>query len=149
MRTKRGKENGTAFPSPNNDIISGHLNFVNRYVVPGFCAVAPVVIVPVFRILSGRGADKPGALIGAVVYWQINDHPYPPLMGGGQQGFHVFKTAVLGVDLIIVCHIVLVGAGRRHDGHEPDSVKAHAGNIVQLFRHAIQVTDTVAFAVTE
>ena len=86
-------------------------------------------------------------LRGAVVNGKVKDHPDAQLVGSGKKCPEIIQRAVLGIHIIIVCHIIFVIGRRRHNGHQPDAVYAERGNIGKLIFHAAKIADAIPVAV--
>ena len=92
---------------------------------------------------------EPGMIHTGVVQHQIQNHPDIPLFALGQKKVKILHGAVLGVDIIVIHHIVFVIGAARVDGHEPDAVEAHVLNVIELRGQTLQVADAVTVAVAE
>ena len=46
-----------------------------------------------------------------MVEYKVNDDSYATLVCLGDEGFKVIKCAVIGINVVLVCHVILVICG--------------------------------------
>src|SRR4026209_104213 len=92
---------------------------------------------------------KPGVLAGGVVKHQIHDHLDVTLVRFFQKMFEIFHSSILGIDRVIVGHIITVIGRGWVDGHQPEAPDSQIVQIIQLFDDAVEIADAVAIAVTK
>jgi hypothetical protein len=79
---------------------------------------------------------------------QVEQHPEPAAVGGGEQPVEVLEGAVRGIDPGVVADVVAeVGHGGGVDRREPDRVRAEPGDVVEAPLDAGKVADAVAAGV--
>jgi hypothetical protein len=61
----------------------------------------------------------------------------------------IVKSTVIGMNSVVVGHVILVIGGRGMYGHKPYSVEAHFLDVVELGGNAVEVADTVIVGVEE
>ena len=86
-------------------------------------------------------------LHAGVVHHQIQDDADALFRAGGSQGIKILQGAERRGHGVIIRHVVMMIAGRRMDGRQPDVFCAQGGNIIQLPFHALQIAHAVAVAV--
>ena len=95
------------------------------------------------------GFPEPWMAVAGMVHYQVHNDPDTTLMGLVDQVLEILKRAVIGVDGIVVGYIVLVISGRGMDRHQPNAVKAHLLNVIQLSGNTVQIADTVVIGIIE
>ena len=93
------------------------------------------------------GIQEPWVLRGGVVDDKIDDYIDTTTMGFVNEVFEVVNCAVVGMDGIVVGHIILVVAGRRANGHEPDSSDTKPLQVIQFGSHSVDVANAIAVGV--
>ena len=78
---------------------------------------------------------------------QIDDDTNSAFMAGRNQGFEIIERSVLGIDRAVVLHIVFMITGAGHDGHQPEAVIAHVGDVVKPVHQAFEIADSVSVAI--
>ena len=123
--------------------------------------VTGVGIRPNIPVVIGRigtlSLDEPGMLVRSLPQADVEDRPDPARVGGFQQVAQVCQRAVLGVDILVIRHIIAMVRGRRIDQHQPDTRNTQVDSgvwvaiveIVQFLDDAFQVADPITVAVVE
>ena len=70
-------------------------------------------------------------------------------MALGKQGLVILQRPEAGVNRVVVIHIVLVVGVRGVHWGQPQLVKAHVADVVQLSANPVQVPDAIAVRVAE
>ncbi len=112
-----------------------------------------VIAVLAFRVLPG--ILKPRVLAAGVVHDQIQDHLHAPGMGFLHQLPEIFQSADLGVDGVVIHHIILVVGWGRVNGRKPDSrhTQIRCGfripiiEVIQALDNALQIPKSIAIAI--
>ena len=82
-----------------------------------------------------------------MVHHKIQHHPHAMGIACRNQLFKILQGTISRVNCFIVRHIVLVVAGRRMNGHEPQLLDTQAFQIVHPADDALQVPYAVPIAV--
>ena len=90
---------------------------------------------------------KPRMSVTAVVYHQIDNNANTALVCFVNQVFKVLKRAVIGIDRVIVGHVIFVIGGRGMNGHQPNAVVAHLLNVIELCGYTVEITDTIVVGI--
>ena len=103
------------------------------------------------RVLVGRKRAQvvrcraePRMRIGGVIKHQIKQDAHPTCVTLLKQGLIVLHRPEAGVNRTVVIHVVFViGVRGMHRG-QPQLVKAHVADVVQLFANTVQIPDAIA-----
>ena len=90
---------------------------------------------------------KPRMSVTAVVYHQIDNNANTALVCFVNQVFKVLKRAVIGIDRVIVGHVIFVIGGRGMNGHQPNTVKAHLFDVIELGGYTVEISNTVVVGI--
>ena len=120
------------------------------FVARGCLGEAVIVQVRAVQLALLNGLHRrqePGVPRGGVIHRQVDDDPDTPLMAFLHQRAEVIHRAILGIDGLVVRHVVLMVGRGGHDGHEPDAGVAHVGDVIQTLAHAVEIADAVAVGI--
>ena len=110
----------------------------------------PYVVVTVGVVLGFAGFLEPNALVGGVVQHLIHNDPDAHAVSLVQQHLEILQGAVIGVDIVIVGHIVAIIHHRGFvDGGKPDTIHTQLLQLGKLGHNALQITDAIAVAVAK
>ena len=113
-------------------------------------AVAPDVIVVIGVVTAFQRFPEPEMLIGAVVWYQIQDQRDTPVFGFPNECLHILHGAHGRINGPVVGHIVaVIHLGRLAYRRQPDAINAQFCQIVQPGNDAGQVAYTVAVGILE
>src|SRR5882672_11097537 len=108
---------------------------------------------PVPAAMRRRGVTQrllePGMPTRRVIQDEVDEHANLLLVCRRHERLEVVVRAVVRLDLVVVGDVVAVLARRFRDGHEPDTVGAQAGDVIELLRQTTQVADAIAVAVVK
>ena len=108
----------------------------------------PDIEITLWIILVGSGFLEPRMLRRRVVDHQIHDDADAPRMRLTEQLVKVLHRAEFRSDGAVIADVVsAVHAGILVNGVEPDDIRAQLMDVIELFRHAAQIADTVAVGV--
>src|SRR5882672_11404544 len=115
---------------------------------PALCR-RPAVPAAMWRCRVPQRFLEPGMLTRRVIQDQVDEHANLMLVCRRDERLEIVVRAVVRLDLVVVGDVVAVLARRFRDGHEPDTVGAQAGDVIELLRQTTQVADAIAVAVVK
>src|ERR1700722_5097272 len=91
---------------------------------------------------------EPLVLIRGVIDHQFDQNLHAAFVGGIQELLEIVKSAVAGMDVLIVRYVVAVVAQRRwEEGKQPDAGDTEILQIIELAHEPCEVADAVSVAI--
>src|ERR1051325_4908120 len=87
-------------------------------------------------------------LVGSMIEHVVYDDLDAALVRFTHEAVEIRERAELRVDVFVVAHVVAeINLRRRIEGSDPDGIHAKLGEVVQLRRDSVKVSDTVAVGI--
>ena len=105
-------------------------------------------IVVLISFIPGQCLLKPLVPAGGVVEHHVQHQFDAALLGFGRKPVKVLHSAVAGINVVIVLHIVAVILLRgNEEGSHPDIIRSQLLNIVQFLRNTVQISQSIPVGV--
>src|SRR5215210_6736847 len=87
-------------------------------------------------------------LVGSMIQHVVYDDLDAALVRFTHEAVEIRERAELRVNVFVIAHVIAeINLRRRIEGSDPDCVYAEPGQVVQLRRDSIEVSDTVAVGI--
>src|SRR5579871_2791568 len=104
----------------------------------------PDVPIAMFRFWVGARVEKPRVLVGRVIDDKVDDQANATLFTAVRELDEITKSAVAGIDVVVVGDVVAVVAKwRRLKRHQPDGGDSDSLQVIEAIHQAAKITDAI------